>query len=184
MAWQPQLWAGSTRGTNLCVWPRHWCLASPVSAYRSCFFLEISLDLVKAALRLRPCPSQCGGPNLEGLDVKACTVTRPRDRANWQWLPGRLYLKTAGLEWVGLFLESLQMANPNVRQSPRRGDDPCFPQSSASKWRENCDVTNWGHFRPFCNHFELNEDLLVCFLVKGTFFCCIFSERNIFYCVS
>ena len=29
-----------------------------------------------------PRPSQCGGPNLEGLDVKACTVTKPRDRAN------------------------------------------------------------------------------------------------------
>ena len=38
------------RGTNLCVWPRHWCLASPVWAYRSCFLLEICLDLVKAAL--------------------------------------------------------------------------------------------------------------------------------------
>ena len=50
MAWQPQLWAGSTRGTNLCVWPRHSCLASPVWAYRSCFLLEICLDLVKAAL--------------------------------------------------------------------------------------------------------------------------------------
>ena len=29
-----------------------------------------------------PCLSQCGAQNLEGLDVKACTVTKPRDRAN------------------------------------------------------------------------------------------------------
>ena len=35
-----------------------------------------------------PCPSQCGAPILEGLDVKASTVTNPRERANWQCLPG------------------------------------------------------------------------------------------------
>ena len=46
-----------------------------------------------------PCPSQCGGPNLEGLDVKASTVTKHRDRANWQWLPGGCILKPQG--WGG-----------------------------------------------------------------------------------
>ena len=35
-----------------------------------------------------PCPRQCGAPNLEGLYVKARPVTKPRERANWQWLPG------------------------------------------------------------------------------------------------
>ena len=39
------------------------------------------------AARRSPCPKQCGRPNLEGHDVKASTVTKPGDRANWQWLP-------------------------------------------------------------------------------------------------
>ena len=56
-----------------------------------------------------PCPSQCGAPNLEGLDVKASTVTKPRDRANWQWLSGGCILKPQG--WgVGLSLESLTVS--------------------------------------------------------------------------
>ena len=138
MAWQPQLWAGSTRGTNLCVWPRHWCLASPVWAYRSCFLLEICLDLVKAALlgsRLDTgaarVQASVADQTWRGLTSRLALWQSPGTVASW-----RLYLKTAGLEWVGLSFESLQMANPNVRQSPRRGDDLCFPQSSESKWRE------------------------------------------------
>ena len=34
--------------------------------------------------RRSPCPSQCGGPNLEGHDVKASSVTKPTERAYWQ----------------------------------------------------------------------------------------------------
>ena len=37
--------------------------------------------------RRSPCPKQCGRPNLEGHDVKSCTVTKPGDRANRQLLP-------------------------------------------------------------------------------------------------
>ena len=56
-----------------------------------------------------PCPSQCGAPNMEGLDVKASAVTKPRDRANWQWLSGGCMLKPQG--WgVGLSLESLTVS--------------------------------------------------------------------------
>ena len=46
-----------------------------------------------------PCPSQCGGPNLEGHDVKASPVKKPRERANWQWIPGGCILKPQG--WGG-----------------------------------------------------------------------------------
>ena len=38
--------------------------------------------------RRSPCRKQCDRPNLEGHDVKASTVRKRRDRANWQWLPG------------------------------------------------------------------------------------------------
>ena len=52
-----------------------------------------------------PCPSQCGGPNLEGHDVKASTVTKPRERANWQWLPGGCVLKPQGWNGLGFLLK-------------------------------------------------------------------------------
>ena len=56
-----------------------------------------------------PCRSQCGAPNLEGLDVKASAVTKSRERANWQWLSGGCILKLQG--WgVGLSLESLTVS--------------------------------------------------------------------------
>ena len=80
MAWQPQLWAGSTRGTNLCVWPRHWFLASPVWAYRSCVLLEICLDMVKAAL-------------LDSrLETGAARVQASMAHQTWKGLTSRLAL--------------------------------------------------------------------------------------------
>ena len=111
MDWQPQLWAGSTRGTNLCVWPRHWFLASPVWAYRSCFFLEICLDLVKAALldsRL-----ETGAARVQASVAHQTWKGLTSRLALWQ-SPGkgltgsvflRLYLKTTGLGGLGFPLK-------------------------------------------------------------------------------
>ena len=105
MAWQPQLWAGSTgapisvSGQGIDAWPAQFGLpehffARNLRGFRKSFPARFALKHGRS-----PCPSQCGGPNLEGHDVKASTVTKPRDRANWQLLPGGCILKPQG--WGG-----------------------------------------------------------------------------------
>ena len=115
-----------------------------------------------------PRPSQCGGPNLEGLDVKACTVTKPRDRAYWQWLPGGSILKPQGWNGLGFVLKVcrwLTLTSDSHREEEMISVSLRAPNQNGGKLR--CDKLG-----PF-------STILQPFLVKQRPLTVFFSERNI-----